>query len=550
MAETIYPKVDTSVAVYSSSATMTIEDAKKVLRTFSSVSEFEDDQWVIDKTNKDQNIQDSDRKITFTRINNSNNATVIKLFTLMRLMKRYSIRGITGDVNRIREFLRLLPDTSIDLSEITPKDVFNYYVYLFEGNQTTTIKRRLEKWHFIKEFFKTMNYQSQYQLFEKYTTELYPDKRRVDAKLIPEDIAQKMDVEFLKEDVPLVFRTIYWLLRLIPNRITEVLSMKMNCLKQINDEYYMISIPTFKQSGPYSTGGIKLIEVKYTGTGQYLINLLQQFVDERKKQTNSADEDFLFYSPRVYLLKNKDFTFRYSIGTGESTILSVDRVAYFLEKFCTEHDITMEDGTPYSVTTHQFRHNATSDRINSGIFRSIDVQGLTYHHSTAMIEQTYTHQDKGALTDNAPVVFKGRIINTDNERKLNQLLSKPYAKNIYKLGICSDVRVCNKEKSACLRCDYMIPDVDDLDYYVHELNDWISKRDKAKLTGNSIFMELCEDWINSYQIVIAKVLSAITNENTQNMEVSYGEHKQDKQEHAENVRGEAPAYPLPDSRRN
>lgn len=32
-------------------------------------------------------------------------------------------------------------------------------------------------------------------------------------------------------NIPLEFRTLYWLIRSFPNRITEVLSMKRDCLK-------------------------------------------------------------------------------------------------------------------------------------------------------------------------------------------------------------------------------------------------------------------------------------------------------------------------------
>jgi hypothetical protein len=117
------------------------------------------------------------------------------------------------------------------------------------------------------------------------------------------------------------------------------------------------------------------------------------------------------------------------------------------------------------------------------------------------------------LKKDSPVIFRGRIINTDNERKLNHILKKSYAKRIYHLGICSDIRNCSKDKSQCLRCDFMVPDVDDLGYYKEELQDWTEKMDTAKKIGNIPFVELCQDWIDSYVIVINKVLDALSDEN-------------------------------------
>lgn len=498
--------------IYSERTIIDIEEAEKMLSTYSSKSKFADSQWLIDKANEDQNITDKRRTISFFEIENQDNCNDLKLSALMRLMKRQSTRVAAHAVLVVREFLNSISDNTKAFSEVNAEDILSYNNYLFNSGKTTSLKNRLGKWFLVKDFFKTMNYQEQFSIMDKYITEQFPDKRRVEEKLIPEKVAEKLDVEFLKDGVPLPFKAIYWTLRLLPNRIHEVLSMKMNCVKQLDKEYFMVSIPTFKQTGPYSLGSIKLIEIKYNGIGQYYIDLLKEFIQQRKQEEFSSDDDFLFYSYRYYLIKGQDGNYRYTCSKTPYTAITLDRVNYFFKHFCISRNVLLEDGTPYSVTSHQFRHNATSDRINSGIFRSIDVQGLTYHHSTSMIEQTYTHQDKKAMTEAAPVVFRGRIINTDNERKINQLLSKPYAKNIYKLGICSDVRSCDKDKSQCLRCEYMIPDVDDLDYYKHELQDWMKKRDAANHIGNVIFVELCDDWIEAYQIVIDKVLSALTNE--------------------------------------
>ena len=516
MKDTFIPYINGTLAeeplLSSNSGNIDIEDAKQILESFSSVSKFEDNQWLINKTNEDQNLTDKQRRVNFLNITNINNLTTMKLSALIRLMKRQSTRAVAYSVLVVREFLTTLTVQDKDFVDISSEDILYYYNYLFEGEQSTSIKGRLSKWFIVKDFFKTMNYHSQYRIMDKYITEQFPDKRRINEKLIPDDVAEKLDIEFLKDDVPSAFKVIYWLLRLLPNRITEVLSMKMNCVKRINNDYYIVSIPTFKQTGPYRYGNIKLIEIKYNGIGKYLIDLINNYINERKEHENSKDDDFLFYSYRYALIKDNNNSYYYKKWQ-PYTLLTIDRINYFLKNFCKHKNITMENGEPFSVTSHQFRHNSTSDRINSGIFRSIDIQGLTYHHSTTMIEQTYTHQNKNSMINDSPVVFRGRIINTENENKMSKLLNKPYAKSIYKLGICSDIRSCNKDKSKCIRCEFMVPDFDDMDYYEHELNDWIRKKESALQIGNIIFAELCDEWIDAYQIIINKVLRALTNEN-------------------------------------
>ncbi len=498
--------------VYSERSVVDIDDARKILHTYSSVSQFEDEQWIIDKANEDQNLTDKLRTISFLKISNVENRNTLKIAAVMRLMKRYSTRVVAHMVWIVREFLTVTQSENVEFASITPEAIFAYNNYLFHSGLKTALKNRLGKWFLVKDFFKTNGFQRQYSLMDQYITDTFPDKRRVDEKLIPEDVARRLDVEFLKDDIPLPFKVIYWTLRLLPNRIHEALSMKMNCLKQLDTEYYMVSIPTFKQTGPYRLGNIKLIEIKYSGIGQYYIDLLRSFIQQRKKESYSADDDFLFYSYRYLLMRDKDGEYHYSCGKAAYTPLTIDRVNYFFKHLCRSRNIMTEDGKPYNVTSHQFRHNATSERINSGIFRSIDIQGLTYHHSTAMIEQTYTHQDVNAMADTGAVIFKGRVINTNDDRKINQFLKRPYAKSIYKLGICSDVRSCDEDKSKCLRCKYMIPDADDLDYYEKELQDWKSKKLAAERIGNNIYADLCTDWIASYETVINRVLKALTNE--------------------------------------
>ena len=81
-----------------------------------------------------------------------------------------------------------------------------------------------------------------------FTANPYIQKIKLDYKYIPESIACKLDEVFKKEEIELHIRCVYWILRLIPSRISEVLAMKINCVKPYNGNY-VIFIPTWKQNG-------------------------------------------------------------------------------------------------------------------------------------------------------------------------------------------------------------------------------------------------------------------------------------------------------------
>ena len=58
----------------------------------------------------------------------------------------------------------------------------------------------------------------------------------------------------------------------------------------------MLSIPTFKQSGQYYKGSVKLVEIKYEGTGKFLIDLIKEQLDYINNTKIENYTGFLFYS--------------------------------------------------------------------------------------------------------------------------------------------------------------------------------------------------------------------------------------------------------------
>lgn len=491
------------------------KDMEQILSSYSEISKFDENTWIIDKLSLDENRTTKQRSIYFGTFKNEGLLFEAKEWAIKLLLQRRAIKSINGQIGFIRNCDSVCENTA-SFGSLTEKEILNIYSHIF-NNKNMGIKRQIENWTNLKALMKSLEFHQQFSMMEKYITPAFPSKKKVEEKYIPEEAARQLDVIFKKqENIPLAYRLIYWTLRLIPNRIMEVLSMTTNCLKQINQDTYVISIPTFKQSGPFTNGSMKLIEIKNEGIGAYYINLVQEQI-KIVTETYMPDTDFLFYSYNYYFRKKNFSEEKEFRKSSQDTIknISVDSVNRTLKLLCDYHSIHDEEGNSITVTSHQFRHNGISDRMNSGIFRAIDITGLTKHHNTKMIEETYTHTSKTDLKKDSPIVFRGRIINTDNERKLNQLLVKPYAKRIYNLGICSDVRSCSKDKSQCLRCDFMIPNIDDLDYYKSEIDSWKRKQETALKIGNEDFADLCQYWIESYEIIIKKILHALTKEDVE-----------------------------------
>lgn len=288
--------------------------------------------------------------------------------------------------------------------------------------------------------------------------------------------------------------------------------MTVRCLKQLSADTYTLTIPSFKQSGPYVPSDIKLIEVRYEGMGKLLVDLVAAQRDEVVSHLGS-DAELLFTSRTYRLMRDpKTGGRRYKPHGSAFKPKKQGSCNRFFARLCEYRGLLDEHGEPYSPTTHQFRHNAISDRMNSGLFRAIDLLPLTAHHNTKMIEQSYTHTSVKDLRKDDPVVFRGRIINTDDPARFDRILAKPFAKRVHRIGLCSDARGCSADRSRCLSCSYLVPDADDLDYYQNELDDWRSKQEKALSCGNEVFAELCGAWMDAYETLTQRVLSAISGE--------------------------------------
>lgn len=149
-----------------------------------------------------------------------------------------------------------------------------------------------------------------------------------------------------------------------------------------------------------------------------------------------------------------------------------------------------QDGKPYKVTTHQFRHNGITDRLAAG-FTTAQIADMTGHHGDAMIYNAYAHLDlkpetiiekqefvseESGSRDERYILFGGRILN------MNEQLEKRLLKNLrahrVRGGICSDITGCKSDMWNCLECKSFIPDAEQRDYYIEQIALWKEKQER------------------------------------------------------------------------
>ena len=299
---------------------------------------------------------------------------------------------------------------------------------------------------------------------------------------------------FMKETVPLPIRTVYWLLRLIPSRISEILGMDIDCLKPF-DGHYCLTIPTWKQNGGYKEPLLRIIHIHDEGIGGYLLTLIR----EQQKAAHSYQE-FLPSDKKGTLFTRRQ-SMRYRNGKicykGVYGPLTYVQVRDSFQKICREFDIRDENGEIYTVTTHQFRHNGITDRLRAG-FTLAQIAEMTAHHGSAMIYASYAHLDLFPETLSEPreyfcetpekkspyILFGGRILNMDVITEA-RLLANLRAHRVPG-GICADITHCRSDMWNCLECVHFIPEKEQLPYFEEQAKAW---RDKVEKFKNYSIME-------------------------------------------------------------
>jgi len=440
---------------------------------------FDDDKWVCDKKKKRLSETNLNVTIYFSKVRREYKE-MIKLFAIIRIMSNASIAVVKNDIFRISEYLDFV-NGNLDVSY---ESAMRYKQYLdMTGLSETTLH---SKWGSVNKFYEIMNgYENKkYQMC--FANNPYDSHKKHDYKYIPDTVAQQLDRVFYYEDVDETIRCVYWILRLVPSRISEVLNIKIDCLKPF-DGHYCLFIPTWKQNGGRREPIMRCIHIENEGMGGYLISLihkqqnmskeLQKFMPENKK-------DALFTYRTVNHMPDgtKNMTNQYRV-------VSWPVISRKFEKICEKYSIRNELGEIYKVTTHQFRHNGITDRLEKG-FTVEQVTDITGHHGSTMLLDAYSHLNLKPETilkvQNSVIseiekdytAFNGQVMNCSQEQE--DIIMKNVRAHKVRGGICRDITGCKSDMMNCLECQYFKPDPEQLEYYKEQLELWEQKAEKFK----------------------------------------------------------------------
>ena len=400
-----------------------------------------------------------------------------------------TVNGVKTGLANLTLFFKFLSIqcNSLPVDKCDIRVASKFKIHLDDADYAVSTKNSI--WFNISTLFQTVNGIDGVSFKNPFADNPYAGYGKLDYKYIPDEVLERLDTVFKEEAIDLHIKCIYWILRLIPSRINEVLAMKIDCLKPYNGNY-VIFIPTWKQNGGNAEPILRSIHVKDTGIAGYLLDLIrkQQEVSMKLQEfLPEAKQGALFAHQRVHHLKNGSVSLH-----DKYYLVQIGQVSYHFKKICRQYNLTEGNGDIYKLTSHQFRHNGISDRLEAG-FTFEQIADMTGHHGNAMIWNAYAHLDLKPKTitekqryvleepqneENNCILFGGRILNM--EEHLEKRLLKNIRAHRVRGGICSDIMGCKSDMWNCLDCKHFIPDKEQIAYFEKQVTAWNDKAEKFR----------------------------------------------------------------------
>ena len=233
--------------------------------------------------------------------------------------------------------------------------------YLERRGLKETIKSGI--WRSAGAFFKIMSGWDGVPLKNPFSASPFYRQTKYDYKYIPENVALQLDKIFTGDEIVLHLRCVYWLLRLIPSRINEILGIRIDCLKRYNG-HYVLFIPTWKQNGGRREPIMRCIHLEDTGVAGHLIHLIkmqQEMALKLQEYMPDAYKGALLTYQQVHTPKGQS-----PFHVGKYCVFKGHSVGNALKKICERHGVVDGDGRIYELTSHQFRHKGITDSSAAG----------------------------------------------------------------------------------------------------------------------------------------------------------------------------------------
>ncbi len=347
--------------------------------------------------------------------------------------------------------------TNIKIEDINRTLVVEFLSYL--SARKISIETRCHYISYLKSFFQT-GIENQWFDIPPYLIQKndYPKRKKRIPRYIPEEVMFQLN-KYL-EELPLPIMRMTLVIQECGFRVGELLSLKIDCLRQDNTGYWFVEYYNTKMKKE----DIKPISFE-----------LAKVIQEQQ----------------VYIKNNLDLSFEYLFcgrepGKADFTpspkLMTLQPFINYLKRLAKEQNICDSSGKVWNFQTHQFRHTVGTRMINNGVPQHI-IQRYLGHESPAMTS-VYAHIHDQTLKKEIAKYHDSRVVNVagevvesttpelDNDLDLHLLKKKVLAQSLPN-GSCARPIVLGEcpHANACLTCGDFRTTIDFLDQHKTQLDE-------------------------------------------------------------------------------
>lgn len=254
--------------------------------------------------------------------------------------------------------------------------------------------------------------------------------------------------------IPTAYRCLYLLLRMIPSRDHEALSMMIDGLT-VSEDLMEISFPTHKETANHR--GVEVKHHRYAD--KYPESLLLRSLQEQKEYALKCQKrieedrfkDRLFVSPR-----------------NPKRLTTADEFNAFLEDVCEEQGITDAYGNPTKITMYSLRH-ANGAEMAASVEFSREEFTRAFAHNSRYSDDSYSYASKhDELCATAPHTEAVRSVLTSSTAedspaqlvsptRMERMQADTQTKLIGATSLCQE-KGCVPQFQHCVFCESFRPD--------------------------------------------------------------------------------------------
>ena len=401
--------------------------------------------------------------INFTEISPDWFKLLVKLYVLVRAKPNSPVQTIVHEINRLREFSRLLKTLPIYSPDDIDSSVFEAFEYRLKRKR---VKESTVQGYYkaLNNFFNTCRLEgwldvNTYWFKGKFKT-IHPKNDEIE--YIPEEVWNQVDKNLHVLPEPL--QRMVLLIRTLGLRVGELLNLPFDCLRKRHEEWYL------------------RVETEKINEEDEILICEPLLIAVIKQQQNYIRQHFEQSYQKLFCVSKRWGVRREGIDTLTFSPLprtmSLKSFNNWLNRFAKKCNICTKDGKLWHFSSHQFRRTLATASFNAGV-DSLIIQHSLRHRTPEMLKHYVSRNQKVLKSEFEALIKEKKYVNVEGrivdlyqpQNPIEELVRRKMYQVTTQYGEChrSILKASCQTVNACWRCSHWRTTTEDLPHLKQDL---------------------------------------------------------------------------------